>query len=866
MNTKTFRSQQSKARDRRRFRPAIVGLEDRMMLASGSTADVKALPIHIKPYPENQGLSVKRVPGFLAGWKANPDLAAPFDNANVLDRAINDSSVDYWAITLNKDDSVVLAINNLDGSPAPASAFAFRVWGPGPGYNSLGGYQQSPFPFDAVKEQGTYIIGISTPNNTSYTFAPNLAKEQPTSSSEGPGFEQYNVAFNTIPGPKTDLLTILKDQSYKNPTYSALDGTWPTLSASKKKALETITHIATEGTKIDPSLFLGFGGSFLKVSSTEPAIIDMWLKNAWDPFQNLLNNASPDASPQVIAEVAKRTFSASPEIRAAYPNETKWMDIARGIIKDPRPYTDVHSLLQSADLYRTAIKGFVANFDSWTKGNADELLGNAVAIANQLQNGLRGKLSEPVEEDLVGRGFWDLNSRLAVTVSVSTGQFIGNVLSGGNPLGTIVGGLIGGLVGSALSTTLTSALIPYLYPPKKTDYKVTDAGTQIDQYMKENFSKVYQTLLDPKFMKDIFSNYALLSAMGRIEFAYTPKSGDTQSKSGSTKSVAKASEQSSSSSTSPTLGIDPQGLYTITRKAYNTAVWRELLPRTYKWELVPVGDKARTSLPNFSFFIPSSETAEWGNPTDAPPLKGRGSSYRWDWASNKKKPWNFPDPMPAAEAEIEALQSGGKFNFPGYDKTNKTWFGPGPISVSQTIEGDSARFYTITNGATLDQTVYRDKPYRRASQYGSVGGYYLVDNWWRTDASVKGATIQQWALVPREGKGELSESPAKTLFGTGSLALAAPKPISKTGGSYLDFKVPADGLVSRSEVFFKWGEGVPGFSPDSLQPKGGKFEGMTVGVNRNNDFTAPNPNGGLDDLKNNDKFIGSYADFKIKYQ
>ena len=58
---------------------------------------------------ENSGLSVKRVPGFLAGWTV-PNLAAPYDVANISDRSIDNKTVDYWAITLNALDAVLLTI------------------------------------------------------------------------------------------------------------------------------------------------------------------------------------------------------------------------------------------------------------------------------------------------------------------------------------------------------------------------------------------------------------------------------------------------------------------------------------------------------------------------------------------------------------------------------------------------------------------------------------------------------------------------------------------------------------------------------------------------------------------------------------
>lgn len=153
MNTNACRSLRSKKRNRNDFRPAVLDLEERVMLSSGAgeqpPAEPRAAtlsgPLHIPDFDarlrnshahssriiptvdQNPGLSVKRVPGFLPGWKV-PDLATPFDNANELGRMIDNSTVDYWAITLNKLDSVTLTIYPTGTSAA--TDFSVRVWGP----------------------------------------------------------------------------------------------------------------------------------------------------------------------------------------------------------------------------------------------------------------------------------------------------------------------------------------------------------------------------------------------------------------------------------------------------------------------------------------------------------------------------------------------------------------------------------------------------------------------------------------------------------------------------------------------------------------------------------------------------------------
>jgi hypothetical protein len=96
-------------------------------------------------------------------------------------------------------------------------------------------------------------------------------------------------------------------------------------------------------------------------------------------------------------------------------------------------------------------------------------------------------------------------------------------------------------------------------------------------------------------------------------------------------------------------------------------------------------------------------------------------------------------------------------------------------------------------------------------------------------------------LTP-DGQGgylELSQAAAEALFGTGPLVTASPDPVAyQGGGSYFDFKIPADGLATRFEVFTQWGRDTPGFAPGFLQPPAPTNGGNThVGLNPNNYYT-----------------------------
>ena len=97
MKTSVLRSRKSAKSSRHRFSPEVLGLEERMMLASGpgvavATATGSQVPTVVGDVPP---LSVKRVPGFLAGYKID-NLATPYDAVNNPGRVIDRKTVDYW--------------------------------------------------------------------------------------------------------------------------------------------------------------------------------------------------------------------------------------------------------------------------------------------------------------------------------------------------------------------------------------------------------------------------------------------------------------------------------------------------------------------------------------------------------------------------------------------------------------------------------------------------------------------------------------------------------------------------------------------------------------------------------------------------
>ena len=114
---------------------------------------------------EDFGLSVKRVPGYLSG-PMYKDLATPYDNPEIPGRMIDNTTVDYWKVTLNKGDTVMLNLTPEslpDGVTSP-SDFVIRIWGPDKTEILPANKQPvtgTQLTYVAAAD-GTYTIGIST--------------------------------------------------------------------------------------------------------------------------------------------------------------------------------------------------------------------------------------------------------------------------------------------------------------------------------------------------------------------------------------------------------------------------------------------------------------------------------------------------------------------------------------------------------------------------------------------------------------------------------------------------------------------------------------------------------------------------------
>lgn len=757
--------------------------------ALGSAANSTGL---VPTLAQNPGLSVKRVPGFLPGWKV-PNLAAPYDVANIPDRTIDQQTVDYWAITLDQFDAVTLNIVPTD-RPGDAG-FAVRIWGPdGKEIGTAGTGVQFTF---VAATAGTYTLGISTKGNTGYSFQP--MGKQPTPS--GPTLRTYTAEFQTYPGTNTNPIDILLD--YKNPAYT--DGNWPAWTAAQSTAYATLTKIASANSQV-PGNLQNFTDFRQVGNQVDPQAFIRWLTATWAPFQNMLDDPN---NPDIIAD----TYHAFPVIQQAYGSVASFADqVANAFLSDQATqaaFVSVNELLQGANDARSNLyNDYLLKFQSWSTSNEVFLGQDPTNIATLMSSGLTAapQLPKPVDpKSWIER----LLSSIVTFAAGVASAISGSLIPGSGPVAGLGVSTAGNLIVNTIDAWLDGDFGKPPPPPPPTRRDIFGAADDMENAALTSYKNTFDLLMNQSFLSSMFSNYGLLQAMGTAEFTYSP--GDN---------------------------ITPAE---VLKQHYDRSVWEQLLPQLFSWRIVaPTDDGPADTLPNFTFFVPYNERAQWESPDNVAPLND-GTSWSWDYyPENGKYPFTPPGgnqrAIADARAQVAALQAGKSgYPFGGYDFTPTNWFGPGPLSVSQEIDGRLGRFYTVSTDAHLSQTLYRH------GLYGYFGWNGSFQNWYSW-ADFDGIAIHQWALETPDGQGgylELSQDAAEALFGTGPLVTASPNPVAyKGGGSYFDFKVPADGLATRFEVFTQWGKGIPGYAPSSLRPAPTTDGGnMHVGLNSGNYYT-----------------------------
>jgi hypothetical protein len=735
-------------------------------------------------------LSVKRVLGSLPGWKVD-NLAIPYDSVLYPGRKIDALTVDYWEITLNKGDTVILTLTP-SGNNAP-NDFVFRVWDTQkheilPASKQALAGTKLTFVAPGVD---TYTIGISTSTNTNYPFNPDVTERD----ASGPSPHPYTATFNVYPGPESGLMDILKN-------YNTVG--WPNWQGdpNKQTALDTLNFIATQNSNVQGSPIINFSGSFEQVGKATADQIADNLLYTWAPFGDILNN--PDEMGTAIA--LYKHPAAHDVLQNAYPTLDAWMSVATPFINNlalQQAYADVDNVLLNASQARTNTVAFFSGLKGWSQAYQTMVASEPTTIAGFLKDGLT-KTEMPAP---VSNYSW-LKTLIGSASTVATGAA---TVATGSP--------VGGLVASILLSFITNPLDAYIdgyFDPSGKKPVVPDTSSEMLQAAKDMqatsnsaFVDTFTLLTDPGFESSLFSNYGLLQAMQYVRYDPFPGGVPTPSKE--------------------------------LLNAYDITVWKQLLPKMFQWQLVP-NLRSDSTLPNFTFFSPLTETAtSWQNPQSLPPTSdGLPTQGTWSLTGGETEMTR------EAKGELLQLQAGAPFGFAGHDFTPPGWFGPGPISVPQTLTGKSSSFYTIIPDTHIDENaLYRHTPWSKAvpnppNPDGSFSGWAVPPGYWHSYVKLEGDTILEWTLVARaDNTLRIGKAAADILFGTGSLELASQDIIhydkNNSSAYTYDFKVQSGGLVTRYDVFSNWGAGVDGFRPNSLTPV--KFQDyMSVDPNPKNPY------------------------------
>ena len=173
-----------------------------------------------------------------------------------------------------------------------------------------------------AKTAGTYILGISTNDDTGYTFLPEGKQPAPS----GPTLRTYTAEFQTYPGTNTNTVAILLN--YKNPAYT--DGNWPTWTTAQTQAYKTLTTIASAGAnEPNPGPLTNFT-DFRQVGDiTDPATSAAGSTRPGSRSQIIMNE--PD-NPKV-ATISYQYVS------KAYSFRRDWTNIVNAFINNPAMQT-----------------------------------------------------------------------------------------------------------------------------------------------------------------------------------------------------------------------------------------------------------------------------------------------------------------------------------------------------------------------------------------------------------------------------------------------------------------------------------------------------------------------------------------------
>lgn len=765
-----------------------------------------------------------------------PDnLVTPYDDFTVT-RQIGNTTVDYWAVTLNKLDSIVLKLQNSDGSLA--TGLAVRIWektdNSGDTWQEIGkAVTGGQFSYVAGAD-GTYILGISTSGNTTYKFHPEPGGKETARVGQTP--IKFFATFNAYPGPNTDDVNILT--KFTLPQYTIH---WPTLTQDQQTALDNLTAIASAANNKANTGIVNFGGFEQIIGTPSLTDIDDWLTNTWKPFNDILS-VGDNVNQQL--QQAKFIYSNTDQalLQSAFPGPSglqNWMAVATPFINDQNlqdAYDYVDRFVAQANLYRANVDAFLKAMVSW-KEAYQIIVGNE---PTRIAGVMTTNLTPTYKVTSVPQYSW-LYTLLGSATTILSG--IVNVAGGEAPGALISSFLLNAIVNPIdawLRGDFTNGKTPIDPTAKDTSTTMSDAAALIQRESAEAFEASFDLLSSPTFETSLWSNYGLLQAMAYVQF-------------------------SSAALGAPTPKIDKNGnpidltpTENDLQANYDTSVWEQLLPKMFHWQEIPYTDNGpANTLRNFSFFVPLKETATWQQYYFLPPGVPGKSGTSWGYTTHTlfldgDEKQSQKKMTEEANQEVAQLDTGQALNYRGQDLTpdppypNGPWYGPGPISFPDAeLHGSSGNFYTITK-SHIDEMMYRHEP----SLFGS---------YWKTDAALDGDTIHEWALVTSTGE-QMGELAGDQLFGTGSLSVNSQDPAIYDPGqgtsSYTpNFNVQSGGLVTRYEVFSLWGQGVKDFSPDSFKPQAYSGE-MSLGKVPTNPYIPSDWTAHFDNY---------YADYTITY-
>ena len=332
-------------------------------------------------------------------------------------------------------------------------------------------------------------------------------------------------------------------------------------------------------------------------NQTDPQKFNLWLTATWAPFQNMLDDPN---NPDIIAN----TYHAFPVIQQAYTSVASFADqVANAFLQDlptQAAYISVNQLLQGANVARSDLyNDYLLRFQGWSTSNQLFLGSDPTNIATIMTTGLTEvTLPKPVDP----RSWIERLLAALVTVAAgAAGAISGALAPGSGPFVNLGVATAGNLIVNAIDAWLDGDFgNPKPPPPPPTRRDIFGAAIDMANAAQDAYKNTFDLLTNQGFLTSVFSNYGLLEALGTIQFTCDQ--------------------------------ITPAE---VLKQNYDRSVWEQLLPQLFSWKLIaPTDNGPIDTLPNFTFFIPYNEKAQWEMSDGAPPISHIDGS--WSYYPDKR--------------------------------------------------------------------------------------------------------------------------------------------------------------------------------------------------------------------------------------